>query len=86
MLVGSVVEHQFGDDAQSARVGFAEKHLEIAQRAVGGMDVGVVGDVVAVVLPWRGAKRQQPERRDAEILQVIEFFGEAGEIAHAVAV
>ena len=53
MLVGGVVEHQFGDDAQAAPVRFAQEHLEVRQRAVDRVDVEVVGDVVAVVLERR---------------------------------
>ena len=51
------------------------KCLEVLQRAVGRMDARVIGDVVAVVSQRRGIKGQQPERGDAEVLQVIEFFG-----------
>jgi hypothetical protein len=50
------------------------------------MHAAVVGDVVAVVTPRRGAERQQPECVDAEIVDVIELRGEAAEIADAVVV
>ena len=60
--------------------------LKSSQRAVVGMDVGVVGDVVAVVAQRRGIERQQPERGDAEVLQVVELLGQAAEVADAVAV
>ena len=50
------------------------------------MNAGVVGDVVTVVLQWRRVERKQPDRSDAEILQVVEFFGQAVEIADAVGV
>ena len=63
-----------------------KKHLEIAQRAISRMDVFVVGDVVAVVFPWRRTEGQKPERRNTEIMKIVELLGEAGEIAHAVAV
>ena len=75
MLVGGVVDDQLGDDAQIAAVRLAHKGLEIGHLAVGRVDVLVVGDVVAVVAQRRGIERQQPQRRDAEILQVIELAG-----------
>ncbi len=62
------------------------KDLKIAQRAVGGMHVGVVGYIVAVVAPGRGIEGKQPDERYAQVLQVIELLGEAAKIAHAVGV
>ena len=56
------------------RVRLVQKILEIAQRAVGGVDVRVIGDVVAVVAPRRRTERQHPDGGDAEILQVIELL------------
>ena len=54
VLVRGVVEHQFGDHPQAAVMRGLEERLEVAHGAVGGMDRGVVGDVVAVVLERRG--------------------------------
>ncbi len=79
MLVGRVVQHQFGDDAQPAPVRLAQKGFEIAQRAVHRMHVAIIGDVVAVVLERRRIKRQQPDRRHAEVLDVIQLFASARE-------
>ena len=63
-----------------------KKSSKIVQRSIIGMDLGVVGDVVAVVFERRDIKGQQPQRRDAQILQIIELFGESLKIADAVAV
>ena len=68
VLVAGVVDHQFRDDPQPAVVGFLEELPEIRQRAVAGMHVVVVGDVVAVVAQRAGIKRQQPEGRDPQAL------------------
>ena len=86
VLVGRVVHHQLGDDAQLAAMRLVEKRLKVVQRAVLRIDVRVVGDVVAVVLQRRGEERQQPDRRDAQVLDVIEPLGQAAEVADAVAV
>jgi hypothetical protein len=51
MLIGSMVQHQLGDDAQAAAMRLFQKILEIPQRSVGGMDAVVVGNIVAVVAP-----------------------------------
>ena len=60
--------------------------LEVVECAVAGVDVDVVGDVVAVVAQGRGEEGQEPEARDAEILKVVEFGEQAGEVADAVGV
>jgi hypothetical protein len=86
VLVGGVVEHQLGDDPQAVPVGRAQEDLEVVQRAVAGVDVGVVGDVVAVIPQRRGVEGHQPERGDAQRLEILELAGQPAEIADAVAV
>ncbi len=86
VLIGGVIDHEFGDDAQAAPLGFDDEAPEILHGAEIGIDVAIVGDVVAVVAARRGIERQQPQRGDAEILQVVELFGQPGKIADAVIV
>ena len=86
VLVGGVVDDELGDDAQAAPLGFLDEAAKILHRAEIGIDVAVVGDVVAVVAAGRGVERQQPQRGDAEILQIVELLGQAREIADAVIV
>ena len=68
------------------RVGLLEQAAEIVQRAEGRVDRGVVGDVVAAVAHRRGIKRQQPDRGDAQVAQVVELADQPGKVADAVAV
>ena len=86
MLIGGMVDDQLGDDLEAAPMRFAHEMAEILARAVRGMDVVIVGDVVAVVAHRRGIERQQPQRVDAELLQIVELLGEPAKIAHAVVV
>src|SRR5947207_1001952 len=86
VLVGGVVDHQLGDDTQLAAMRLAHKGFEVAHAAIGGMDVLVIGDVVAVVAQGRGIERQQPQRGDPEILQVVELARQPLEIADPVIV
>ena len=58
---------------------------EILELAVLRMDVGVVGDIVAVVLERRGIERQEPDRGDAQVLKVVQFLGQPAKIANSVA-
>jgi len=48
------------------------------------MHVGVIRDVVAVVLEGRWVERQEPDRCDAEVLDVVEFLRHPAEIADTV--
>ena len=60
--------------------------LKSSSGAVGGVDVDVVGDVVAVVAEGRGEEGEEPEAGDAEVLEVVEVGDEAREVADAVGV
>ncbi len=86
MLVGGVIDDEFGDDAQTAPLGLDDEAPEILHVAEIGIDGAVVGDVVAVVSAGRRIERQQPQRGDAEVLQIAELLGQACEIADAVIV
>src|SRR4051812_43093796 len=86
MLVGGMIDDELGDDAQAAALGLDDEALEILHGPEIGIDCAVVGDVIAVVAAGGGVERQQPQRGDAELLQIIEFFGQAGEIADAIIV
>ena len=50
MLVGGVVDHEVGDDADAAGVGGLGQCLEVGDGADRGMDLAEIGDVVTVVL------------------------------------
>ena len=81
-----MIDHEFGDNAQIAFVRRVEKRAEIIERAEIRIYVKIIGNVVAVVAHRRRIKRQQPDRRDAEFLQIIQLLHEPAEIAHAVAI
>ena len=86
VLVRRVVEDELGDDPEPPPVRLVEEALEVRQGAILGVDAHVVGDVVAVVPLRRGIEGQEPERGDAEILEVVELLAEPAEVARAVAV
>jgi hypothetical protein len=86
VLLRGVVDHQFGDDAQAALARLVDELLEVLHGPEIGIDRAVVGDVVAVVAAGRGIERQQPQRGDAQILEIVELVAEPGKIADAVMV
>ena len=72
--------------ADVALVGLGHQAVEVRQRAVLRIDVLVVGDVVAEIDLRRGIDGREPDRVDAEFLQVVEALGDAVQVADAVAV
>src|SRR5437870_3083454 len=86
MLIAGVIDHQLGDDADSAMMRLAQKRFEICKRAIARMDGGVIGDVISVIAQRRGIERQEPKRVDAEVLEVIELARQTLKITDAVGV
>ncbi len=66
VLIGSVIEHQLGHNMKPAPMRLAQERLELLQRAAVRMNLGIVGNVVAVVAHRGRIKRQQPQRGDSE--------------------
>src|SRR5579862_4423343 len=85
-LIRGMVDHQLRDDAQPPAGSLSDEGTEISACAVLRMNVTIVGDVVAVVPARRGIERQQPDGVDAEVLDVVQPFGESAKVADAVTV
>ena len=83
MLVGGVVGHQVDDDLEPEVVGGGEQRVGVVEGAEERVDVAVVGDVVAVVVLRRGVERRDPHGVDAEVAQVGQPAGDAGQVADA---
>ena len=81
-----MVQHELDDHPEPAPMRLFEEDLEVLERAAVGMDALVVGDVVAVVAQRRREEGEEPERRHAEALEIVEPLGETAEVAHAVPV
>ena len=75
-----MVEHAVGDHAHIARVRFVEQPPESAIAAQDRIDVVVVIGVIAVI-GCRSKDRIEVERCNAEVLQIIQLFGHAQQIA-----
>jgi hypothetical protein len=81
-----VVDDELRDDADPAAMRLVEKRLEVLDGAVGRIDRLVLRDVVAVVAQRRRIERQQPDRGDAERLDVVEPVHQPLEVAIAIRV
>ncbi len=86
VLVARVVHDEVDDDAHPARVRLADELGEVRRRAVLRRDRGVVGHVVAAVAQWRRVEGRQPQRVDAEPLEVVEAVDQPAQVARPAAV
>ncbi|MFK4562285.1 hypothetical protein ABIF95_004815 [Bradyrhizobium ottawaense] len=86
MLIRGVVDDEIDDNPDAALLAAVGELDEIAERAVTRIHAVIVGDVVAVVAAGRGLERHQPDRGDAEAMQIVEPAEQALEVADAVTV
>src|SRR6266581_7694886 len=86
MGIRGVVDDQLGDDAQTPAMSLGYEMLEVLACPVLRVDIVVVSDVIPVILPRRRVEGQQPDRIDAEILDVIQLPGKACKIPYAIVI
>ena len=86
VAVGGVVRDEIEPDADAALARGGDQRVEVVERAVVGMDVEVVGDVVAPVDVRARKRRTEPDRVDAEPREVVEPARHTGQITDPVAV
>jgi hypothetical protein len=86
MRIRGVVDDEVDDDADAALPAAMGEFDKVAQRAVARIDAIIVRDIVAVVLAGRRLERHQPDRRDAEALQIVQPAQQSLEVADAVAI
>jgi len=86
MAVGAVVGHEIENELEAAPVRLFGQAVHVRERAEEGIDIGVVGDVIAEIGHRRGIDRRDPDRIDTEPDEMIEPRQDAGQIADAVAI
>ena len=70
VLRGGVIDDQVHDDLQAQGVGLLDELVHVAEGAELGIDVAVVGDVVAVVLAGGTVDRGKPDDPHAQGLDI----------------
>ncbi|MEY4476910.1 MAG: hypothetical protein RJA31_414 [Actinomycetota bacterium] len=86
MLVRGVVDDEVDDNTHATLVGAGEERIEVVHRPVQRVDRGVIGDVVTAITQRRGKERGQPDRVDAQPLEVVELLDHPLEVSVAVTV
>ena len=84
MLIRRVIDDELGDDADAAPMCLGDELLEVGERPVTWMDVLVIGNVIPIVSQRRRVEGQQPDRVDAEALEIGQLLRHSGEIPDAV--
>ena len=86
VLVGGVVNDKVHKYTHTALMRAVKHLLEDIEIAVIGVDVHIIGDVVAVVRVGRGIKRRKPYCIRPQTFDIIKLGENTPEIAYAVAV
>ncbi|EXF43037.1 hypothetical protein BAY1663_04539 [Pseudomonas sp. BAY1663] len=86
VLVRRMVGYEVQQHTDATGMGLGDQPVDIGQRAEQRVDVAVVADVVAGIDHRRAEHRRQPQRIDAQPLQMVELAQHAREVADAVAV
>src|SRR4051794_18317875 len=86
MLVGGVVHDEVEDELDIALLAVGDELVHVGEGAVLGIDIFVVGDVVAEVNLRRGKHGGDPDSINAEPVEIVEVLIDAVEVADAVIV
>jgi len=86
MLIGGVVDDQIDQDAHAELMRLMREIDEVTQRAVGGIHLVVIADVVAVVAARGLLERVQPDARGAQPRDIVEAAHQALEVPDTVTV
>ena len=86
MLIGCVIRDEIQNHFQAALMRVFHEIEKILHRAEHRVNAGIVGDVVAEIRHRRGVNGADPDRGDAQVLQIRQPEPYAVQIANAVAV
>ena len=86
MLRRRVVDHQIHDDADAPRMRLTEQLVKVLHRAEFRSDGAVIADVVSAVHAGILVNGVEPDDIRAQLMDVIELFRHAAQIADTVAV
>ena len=86
MLIGSVVDDKIHDDADVLFLCGFRQLIEISQGSVHGIDIFVIGNVIAEVDLRGGIAGGDPDGIHTQLLQIVQLRLDAFEIANPIAV
>ena len=63
MLIGSVVDDEFGNDLEVPFMRFVQKFPELLYRAIAAVNTVVIDNIISIILQWRRIKVKHPDGR-----------------------
>ena len=72
MIVGTVIDHQIGNQSHPARMDFMNQAFEILNRSKRSVDALIVRDIVTVVAERTWIRRLESDTIDAQLVDIIE--------------
>ena len=85
VLVGRVIDNEIHHNADASLFCLGNQLLKVCHRAKLGLNGGVVGNVVAVVIVGADVDGREPDGIDAKIGKMIQSLNNAAQIPHPVA-
>ena len=86
MLIGAVIYHQIHHDGHAAPFALGDQAIHVLHGAEAGVDVVIVGNIIALIRHRRTVHRRKPENFHTQRLQLVQLADDAGDIADPVAV
>ncbi len=81
-----MVEHHVEHDVDAPFASFFDKIFEVFHRAVAGIELPVIGNIISIV-PLRGNDhRIKPDIIDSQLVQIIQVFDHTAYISPAIMV
>ena len=84
VLIGGMIDHKIKDDTDVALFCLTGQYIKIRQSTVHGIDVLVIGNVVAKIHLRRGETRGNPDRIHSQVLQVVQLRSDSFQVSNAV--
>ena len=85
VLVGGVIDDKIHQNANAALFCFGKQLVKVLHRAKFGLNGGVIGNVVAVIIVGTDINGREPNHIDAKLGKMIEFLNNAANIPHPIA-
>src|SRR5579864_310170 len=86
MLIGGMVGHKVQDDLKIALVRLFKQRIQVRQGSEERVGIGVIANIVAKIGHRRRIDRGEPERVNAEPLQVVQFAGDPRQVSYPIAI
>ncbi len=86
MFLGCVIDDKVHDQLHITLLHFFDEVVDISQGAIHGVDILIIGNIVAHICLWALVDRRYPYYVHAEVLEVVKLLGDAWDISPSIAI